>query len=672
LLAVLTLLLVGSPAMADPPSRLDEQVDDRVGALRGSEEQVRAALDRLREEDGIQLFVVVVSSFDGQGGQDWAEQTAVLSQLGPRDVLLAVAVDDRAYGISVDARFPVSDAAIDDIVAQNVEPRLAAGDTAGAVVAFADGLREGGASGGGQWTPLAWVVGGAAVVGGGTYLLSRRRRRRAQADHGTGPAGPDPQQPADEYAGTPTADLSYRASAALIELDDAVRTSEQELAFAQSRFGDEAVAGFRRALEESRAEMVEAFGLRQRLDDDQPEDEGAQRVLLAEILRLCRSADERLDAQAEAFDRLRDLESTAPEVVAALGPRIAAAEARLPEETARLERLRGRYAAAALVPVVDNVGQAERLLAAARTEVEQAQAAVTADRRPEAAVSARAAEDALAQAAVLLDGVGRLESELDAAGARFADARAEVEQDLAEARALLAAGDPGGLAPVVARAEAGLAAADREQAGTDGFPDPLAALRRLDEIGAALDDGLDAAREAQARNARAAAMLDHALLAARSSVAAASDFVTTRRGAVGGEARTRLAEAQRHLDMAAGLAERDPAAALREAQRADELAQDALRVARDDVGRWSDPAGSAPGGSGVDLGSLILGGILFGGRGGGGGYGGPGGWGGGGWSGGPGWGGGSGRGGRGGGGGFSPGSFGGSGTRGRRGTGGRF
>ena len=162
LLAVLTLLvLVGSPAMADPPSRLDEQVDDRVGALRGSEEQVRAALDRLREEDGVQLFVVVVSSFDGQGGQEWAEQTAVLSQIGPRDVLLAVAVDDGAYGISVDNRFPVSDAAIDDIVVQDVEPRLAAGDTAGAVVAFADGLREGGASGG-SWSPLAWVVGGAA------------------------------------------------------------------------------------------------------------------------------------------------------------------------------------------------------------------------------------------------------------------------------------------------------------------------------------------------------------------------------------------------------------------------------------------------------------------------------------------------------------------------------
>jgi hypothetical protein len=98
--------------------------------------------------------------------------------------------------------------------------------------------------------------------------------------------------------------------------------------------------------------------------------------------------------------------------------------------------------------------------------------------------------------------------------------------------------------------------------------------------------------------------------------------------------------------------------ALREAQQADAMAQEALRLARDDVQRWSPPSGGG-GTSGIDLGSLVLGGILLGGRSGG--FGG-------------GFGGGGHGGGRGGGrgGGFSPGSFGGSGTRGRRGGGGRF
>jgi hypothetical protein len=93
-------------------------------------------------------------------------------------------------------------------------------------------------------------------------------------------------------------------------------------------------------------------------------------------------------------------------------------------------------------------------------------------------------------------------------------------------------------------------------------------------------------------------------------------------------------------------------AALREAQQADSMAQEALRLAQDDVSRWSGPAGGGGRSVGVDLGSLVLGGILSGALGGGGGH--------------------RSGGGFGGGGGRSPGSFGGSSSRGRRGGGGRF
>ncbi|HYH26057.1 MAG TPA: TPM domain-containing protein, partial [Blastococcus sp.] len=148
---------------------------------------------------------------------------------------------------------------------------------------------------------------------------------------------------------------------------------------------------------------------------------------------------------------------------------------------------------------------------------------------------------------------------------------------------------------------------------------------------AALEQTLSAARDAQTQARRAAASLDQALLTARSSVAAAADFIDTRRGAVGPEARTRLAEAQRHLEVAVDLGRQDPVGALREAQQAGMLAQHALDLAQDDVDRWN--SGYGPGGygggygghrpGGVDLGSLVLGGILLGGgRGYGGGYGG--------------------------------------------------
>ncbi|MBO0518061.1 TPM domain-containing protein, partial [Streptomyces beijiangensis] len=72
-------------------------------------------------------------------------------------------------------------------------------------------------------------------------------------------------------------------------------------------------------------------------------------------------------------------------------------------------------------------------------------------------------------------------------------------------------------------------------------------------------------------------------LAATSSVGAAADYITTNRGAVGSQARTRLAEAQRRLEKATGLAGTDAQAALAEVQQADALARQAQQLAEQDV-----------------------------------------------------------------------------------------
>ncbi|MFD1652757.1 TPM domain-containing protein [Pseudonocardia alaniniphila] len=640
-------------ALAEPPFRLVDRVSDQAQVLGpGQTAQVNAAIQRLRAEDGIDLFVVYVNSFDGASPQAWADQTAQLSQLGTEDVLLAVATGDRAYYISVADGFPLSVAETDRIRTRDVEPRLAAGDWAGAAIGLADGLRTAGSSGPGVPVGVL-VVGGAAVLGGGAYLFARQRRKaRADAPAAAG-AGPPPPAQRDEFSDVSTDDLAYRASAALIDVDDAVRTSEQELSAARAHFGDQAVAEFAAALEQSRADMLAAFEVRQQLDDDQPEDEPTKRSMYGRIIRTAGAADKRLDARVEAFDKLRGLEAKAPEYIAGLGGRLDSVTARLPEVATSWSALQGRYAAPALAPVAGNLDQARQLLTAAQAEVDEARTELATPGPAAAVVSGRAAEDAITQAETLLDGIGRREAELADAAGRVSAARAEVVQDLAEARALSASNDAGDLGPVVARAEAAVAAAD--QAASAQQPDPISALRLLDEAGTALDQGLDQARMAKDRARRAAAALDQAVLTARSTVSAAGDFIATRRGAVGSEARTRLAEAQRHLQQAG--AGGDPVAALREAQQADALAQEALRLAQTDVSRWSRPVPSPTASSGIDLGSLILGGILAGSRGGG--Y----------------YGGGRSRGGGFGGGGAprrSPGSFGGSATHGRRGGGGRF
>ncbi len=94
--------LTGAPASAEEPFRLDEQVVDEAGVL-GDEAAVESAVEELQAEDGTQLFVVFVDTFEGASGGEWLESTADLSGLGGNDALIAVAVDDRNYAFTLPA-----------------------------------------------------------------------------------------------------------------------------------------------------------------------------------------------------------------------------------------------------------------------------------------------------------------------------------------------------------------------------------------------------------------------------------------------------------------------------------------------------------------------------------------------------------------------------------------
>ena len=102
-------------------------------------------------------------------------------------------------------------------------------------------------------------------------------------------------------------------------------------------------------------------------------------------------------------------------------------------------------------------------------------------------------------------------------------------------------------------------------------------------------------RNAAEQRARAEAQLGRSLATARAQVQAAEDYLVARRGAVGPEARTRLAEAGRLLVEAEGLAPSDPAGALTTAQRAESLARTALSLAQQDVGGFGGGGRRSPG-----------------------------------------------------------------------------
>ncbi|MFG3166328.1 TPM domain-containing protein [Streptomyces sp. NPDC048200] len=675
LAAVGGLGVAGAPqARADDPVTLSQQgqVTDRVDALGDRKASVTSALDKLYAEHRIQLFVAYVRDFSGRSAQSWTDATAEKNGLGQNDVLLAVATGARQYAYSADTRSGFTEQQLATVAQTAIEPALKQNDWAGAAIGAADGYSAvldgvpvpvptitpgpadpGGAAdsgnGAGDFVLPVVAVGAAGALG--AYAYSRRKRGNS-AGRGT--------TTGQNWGGTapvPLAELDSRAKGLLVETDDAVRTSTEELGFASAQFGDEAVGPFTEAAEYAQSELTQAFRLRQQLDDAYPEDDATRRRMLEEIIARCTEANRRLDAESAAFDRLRDLEKNAPQALATVEEQFRALSGRTAAAEATLATLAREYTDSASAPVASNARQAEDRLLFATTSLDAARTAVGTGDNGRAAVHVRAAESAVGQAATLVDAVERRAQELAQAAGKLPGALNEAETDLADARGLLTGTAEGtstaDLRGRIGRAEAVLADVRREQAA--GRYDPIDCLRRVEEADAALDEAMAGARERESGRQRAVALLDQALLSARSAIGAATDYVTTSRGAVGSQARTRLAEAGRHLERAMALAASDPPGALAEAQQADSLARQAQQLAEQDVRGYQNPYGgrrSGGGQGGAVLGGIILGEILRGG----GGFGGRGG----------------GFGGGFGGGGAGPGSFGGGGTRGRMGGGGRF
>ena len=588
-------------ALAEDPVDLGgAYVLDSVGAVSGQEGAITDSLEQLAAETDVQLFVVYVDSFDGvASGQSWADVTAEQNGLGNDDVLMAVAIGDRNYQLSYPSEFELSESDTRQIESELIEPRLSAGDWAGAAIAAADGMREKITDPGFPW---AWVLLGLVVIGG-LVLFIRSRVRKGRAV---------------EAQKLSQKELDQRASILLVQLDDEIRTSEQELGFAVAQFGEEAAKPFVAALAGAKEKARAAFELRQKLDDAFPETAEERRAMTLRVVELAEAGDAELDAQADAFDELRALEKTAPENLTTVRANAAEAGTRLENAKRTLAALQQEYSAAAVAPVADNPKQAEELLSFAGNSAAEAERELTAGQAGRAAVALRAAQAAVGQVVQLLDAIDRVGSDLSEARAALGSAVNDTEQDLAAARAL-----PGGhpqLAAAIAGAETALAAA----ASGDT---PVTSLTNLQRANEQLDAVLASVREEQEQVRRAAAAVDQAIFSARAEISAAHDFITTRRGGIGDTARVRLSEAMRHLDNAVAAAPSDPVTALSHARAASNLAQNALASAQHDVDAYSLPGygglgggyGGRRGSVGSDIGGAILGGIIGGMLGGGGG-----------------------------------------------------
>ena len=620
LLAVLmTALLIAPSAAAEPPLRTQTQITDSAGVLSAADQvRVQASLDRLFDKTGIKLWVVYVDDFDGKGWMAWSERTEQLSDFGDDDALLAIAVKDRAFAFNVDPALTNNSSKLrDDVRRDRVEPALRGGDWAGAAIGAADGLAAGksaGAGGGGMSLTSVLVILGilvllAALTWGWLSVRGRRRRR----DELAAARRVDPTDPA-ALAPLSLDALDGLSRDIVVDVDNAVRTSEHELTLATDEFGAARTAPFRDAVETAKTALAQAFTVRQTLDDSVPETPLQQRDLLNRVIIAAARADRELEAQTAAFEELRNLLINAPDRLDALTRETVALTARLEPAASTLDDLHRQYSDAALASVAGNVTEARDRVAFADATIAtgRAQLSRPAGDQSELIDTIHAAEGALGQAATLLDAVDSAASDINRAIAALPAGIVDIGRGIDAAAAQLAAPDTPRADELRAAREAAVAAV--ADAGARGESDPLGVFGRLTAADATLDQILAAVDAQRAETEQQARILEQALFTASSRVKAVSDFVDTRRGSIGPEARTRLAEATRQLEAAQAKRAGNPGEAIAHANGASTLAAQAQALANDDV-RASQQhyygGGGRPGSGGSDIGSMI-GGIIIG------------------------------------------------------------
>lgn len=457
---------------------------------------------------------------------------------------------------------------------------------------------ERGGGGGGRAADLAPPLFAAGVAGLAGLCGHLRRRRRAETgtrtDGGTErDTTPDHHLPA-EGADLPTAELADRARVALAEADDCVQTSREELVFVEAVHGAKETGAYGRAVRQAEAEV--RTGLQVLYDSDAREptgtqDEAARRQALGEALFRAREAGRVLDEGAPGVDQLRGLERGVGDALEAAQTRFRALNRRTGAAARTLARLRGTYPEPAVLPVTRHVEEAQDRLVFTTSQLNRARQAADLGDEDEAVVHLRAAEGAIAQTAVLINGVERLSAELTEAEqlipATLDHMEPEKPDDSARPDDLARQDDPALRETLdTVRREVAL-----------GRYDPLALLRSL--VAARPTNGGSYGGD----SSDGGPPLTAALHVARSTASATNDFMTCHRGAVGTAARARLAEARGLLARAA-----EGDGSVTDAREADELALRARQSAEEDVRTYTARHDTMRGGTTV---RAMLGGVLL-------------------------------------------------------------
>ncbi|WP_029261961.1 MULTISPECIES: hypothetical protein [unclassified Microbacterium] len=413
------------------------------------------------------------------------------------------------------------------------------------------------------------------------------------------------------------ADLARRAEQALVGADERIRTTSDELSFAEAELGESLTADLRTALTAVRTHLREAFQLHQLNHDEIPDTAEELRTRNARILQLCDWAQDLLDEKtsvlAESVAKVR----RAPEIIAQVRADAAALSTRIPQTNEAVARLSARYADSAMHQITASAAEAEQLIRFATHSADISERRRAAKQNEEANVALETATEATRRASALLDAVEDFEIEALRAESTLAEVVADSRGDLIAARNAPSV-------PAVAEAVAALQAALAALTPAGQPNDPFAELSQLRDANSALDEAIAKARHRAENPLPSLAQVQHAIDDADRQLGVARGLIAGHRGWIGADARTRLAEAERlRVDVSDLLpAEDTREAALVQARRVAHLASEALQLAQRDIDSsrprdqdWGGGRGWGGGprrGGGGDLASGILGGLVIG------------------------------------------------------------
>lgn len=640
----LVVLLLGIPlvpnlAYGAEDIVIDDQVTDTNGFLTQSDrDSIQKAASKTMSK-GFTMYYVLTPELTGSPLTTWCNQTAEKSNLPENSLVFAIGYENRKYVACHGPKFPLSDAEINQATAAAVAKLrsnpLEPDDTINGLNAFTDRMlsfTNSSASGSdkislvsdcticGYFTPIAFILALPILIGWIWLIQWHWKKRGERMARYRQLGGPDTTMQAK-----PLAVLLQESAGLLMATDNSVRSATDDLAFAQAQFGQLETQDFVSALQQAQSFVDNAFVTHTALTNTA--DERTQRQLAQQVQQLCQQAQAALSAMASRFEKLRADSANLPQTLRDLEAQIAEAEQKNEVAKAELEALRVSYADHQLQSLFDNPDNVTRLLSSSRAAVGLAQDTLNSGKvnaEQIAMQQVHLAQRSFGQAIGQINEVMYAASDLRESHQRLAAAIGSLGSDLQDVQRL--AQHNSAFAGLVANAERAISAANQAMAGSG---DVLAALADLRSAEDALDAALAPLRASEVqlqRTEQRFSLLDQEVT---DLIRRTDAYINSRRGGVAQEARSMLAHAesarigavrQMHQYLQRPqLDDKQVEACFTQLRQALSYAQQALQHAQYDVQQATTNYGGAvrtgqsTQAGGIDLFSLILGGILSGG-----------------------------------------------------------